>query len=331
MFNLFDNKDNSSDLYLLAFLANNFFAFALRDVVEIILPVEVFNLTIDGKKTSYIVHNDENIPIFDIACYFDNKIDDNSNSKKFLILSTNNTKFVLVVDGVDDVVEFSKENFANFNNDEMNFFSTISYEDRIIKIIKVEELYKLLKNAASSEVSCSFSKTTALINSVNNFLLTNNITYEIFNDKFFNEKYILFELNNELYSFNVEYVKEIKKMLFSAITKVPCVPEYIVGILNFRGDYISVLDIKSFLGMKKNDRKEKVDIITLKINNFKLAIVVDKVLDITNLPISNMNSDNASENSFVIGEIFYKDNKFVNMLNVEKLFSSENVNIESCD
>lgn len=330
MFNLFDNNDDSLNMYLLTFLANEFFAFALEDIVEIILPVEIFDLTINDKKTSYILYNDENIPIFDIGNYFGNSIKNNENFKKFLVLASENNKFALIVDGVDDVVKFSKEDFAEFN-DGMNFFSTISYENKIVKRIKIAEFYSFLKKDTFAKIDCFSDKPTSLINSVNTLSLADNISYEISNDNFFNEKYILFELNNELYSFNIEYVKEIKKMFFSSITKIPCVPDYVEGILSFRGDYISVLDIKSFLGMQKTERKEKVDIITLKINNFKLAIVVDKALDIVSLPISNMSSDNISENSFIIGEILYENNKFVNMLNVEKLFSCENVNIENRD
>ena len=60
----------------------------------------------------------------------------------------------------------------------------------------------------------------------------------------------------------------------------------------------------------------------------KIAIIVDLIIDINNLPIANLNAENTSSDSFIIGELA-QDDIVVNMLNVEKLFSSENISIEN--
>ena len=139
---------------------------------------------------------------------------------------------------------------------------------------------------------------------------------------------MIFTLNGEYYCFGINYVKYINKITLNEITKIPLVPNYIHGIINFRGDYISIIDIKHFLNLKETPIKDKNEIIVLKVDNLKIAVFVDKIVDITSLPIDMLNLNDAFEDSFIIGELNYMNNKVLNMLNIEKLFSEENMSIE---
>ena len=82
------------------------------------------------------------------------------------------------------------------------------------------------------------------------------------------------------------------------------------------------------MNLKETPIKDKNEIIVLKVDNLKIAIFVDKIIDITSLPIDMLNLNDAFEDSFIIGELGYMKDKVLNMLNIEKLFSEENMSIE---
>jgi len=159
-------------------------------------------------------------------------------------------------------------------------------------------------------------------------LLNQKNSYAIKNENFLNEKFIIFKLNSEYYAFNITSVKEIKKIPAENISKIPCPEKFIIGIINFRGDYISLLDIKPFLNIEQTPLADKINIIILKVNNLKLAIVVDEILDVTNLSITDMVLNTDQDETYIIGDLPY-NKKRLNILNIEKLFSSENITIES--
>ena len=50
-------------------------------------------------------------------------------------------------------------------------------------------------------------------------------------------KYISFNLNKDSYCIELSYIKEVLKD--ASITRVPGIPDYIEGIMNLRGDYIT--------------------------------------------------------------------------------------------
>ena len=52
----------------------------------------------------------------------------------------------------------------------------------------------------------------------------------------------------EKYAIEVLYVNEV--YFVKRVTALPCIPPFIIGIMNFRGKIISVIDIRNFLGIQ---------------------------------------------------------------------------------
>jgi len=335
MFSLFDdsNDDNLLQKFLLVRIANATYAYKIEYISEIIPAIEIFTIeSLQNNILGLINLRGESIPVFDISSFLGKTASQVDEHKKFLILIINGMKFAIIIDSVGDIIQLQEDAITLLAyNQAINFLSTTVLNNETIIVIDVENFWEYTKNLPSFddnkslpallEPSEKIKKRTALINAAS--------SYNLVDDTFLNEKYLVFQLGQEVYAFNITYVKEIKKMPFSMISQIPCVPDFIVGIMNFRGDYISVLDIKTFLNIEKKELSEKLDIVILKIHELKIAILVDSIVDITNLPISNLNAENNSPDTYIIGELLYKDDKMINMLNVEKLFSAENVNIEN--
>lgn len=88
---------------------------------------------------------------------------------------------------------------------------------------------------------------------------------------------IEFNVNNEKYAFDIKYINEVFKP--KKVTPLPCTPSFIIGIINFRGKILSVIDIRNFIGFT-NDIKgfnEVRQVIIVKVNEFEVGILVDNV------------------------------------------------------
>ena len=337
MLSFFDDKteENLLQKYLLVEIADATYAFKIEYVQEIIPIIEIFTVeTLENNISGLINLRGESIPVYDLANVLGKNTLKLDISQKLLILTVNGAKLALIIERVGDIVQILDENISLLSyNKNIDFLSTTVIDNKNIVVINTDNFIEYLN---SSQISNSL-QTTELIPSDPKLvakikdrtaLLTRTSNNLLEQDSFLNEKFIIFSLGTEYYSFNISYIKEIRKISISSINQVPCVPEFVVGIINFRGDYISVLDIKTFLNMKSTQLPEKVSVVVLKLDKFNVGIVVDEILDVTNLPISNLNPENDSTDSYIIGELLYKEGILLNMLNVEKLFSSENVNIE---
>jgi purine-binding chemotaxis protein CheW len=58
---------------------------------------------------------------------------------------------------------------------------------------------------------------------------------------------LLFAFGDEWYGVRITQVREIVNDY--VIAQVPCVPEYVLGVINIRGEIVSVTDLRSMMGL----------------------------------------------------------------------------------
>ncbi len=99
-------------------------------------------------------------------------------------------------------------------------------------------------------------------------------------------KYLTFALGKEEYGLEILKVREI--IGYMEITAVPRTPAYVKGVINLRGQVISVVDLRAKFDMPAADRTEETCVIVVEIkgqNGRKLStgIVVDRVSEVLNI------------------------------------------------
>lgn len=74
-------------------------------------------------------------------------------------------------------------------------------------------------------------------------------------------QWVLFELDNQLFGFGIEHVREM--VLMPDLAEVPKTPDYILGVTNLRGSTIAVIDLRIRLGMKSlaESRQDLADLL----------------------------------------------------------------------
>lgn len=98
-------------------------------------------------------------------------------------------------------------------------------------------------------------------------------------------KYLTFTLGREGYGIQILKVREI--IGYMDITAVPRTPTHVKGVINLRGQVISVLDLRMKFGMEEAARTEETCIIVVETNSngrkLSIGLIVDKVSEVLNI------------------------------------------------
>lgn len=84
-----------------------------------------------------------------------------------------------------------------------------------------------------------------------------------------------FTLHPEKFAIESEYVKEVISL--ENLTPVPGTPDFIMGIINYRGTILSAVNLKIFLGLTETGLTEMDKVIVLSDGDMEFGIVADKI------------------------------------------------------
>ena len=103
-------------------------------------------------------------------------------------------------------------------------------------------------------------------------------------------KYLTFALGREGYGIEILKVREI--IGYMDITAVPRTPPYVKGVINLRGQVISVIDLRAKFAMPEAERTEETCIIVVETasagRKVSIGLVVDKVSEVLNIAEENI-------------------------------------------
>jgi purine-binding chemotaxis protein CheW len=127
---------------------------------------------------------------------------------------------------------------------------------------------------------------------------------------------VVFNIGDEQFAVETSNVQSINDLM--KITKVPKAPSYIKGLINLRGNIISILDINLLLGMTVGDDKND-NIIILKLQDELVGITVDnvdEVMEFNEEELEKLHSE--MDKSYIKGVINLKD-RIITLIDFEKM------------
>lgn len=95
---------------------------------------------------------------------------------------------------------------------------------------------------------------------------------------------VVFNLDNEEHAVEIKDLQEIIKL--PDITPIPGTPDFIRGIFNLRGKIIVVLDLEKKFGLIRQTKNKEGNIIITEVGGSSFGVIVDKVTEIINVPLS---------------------------------------------
>ena len=94
-------------------------------------------------------------------------------------------------------------------------------------------------------------------------------------------QYLSFRLNREWYAIIVHQLVEV--LPFQKITRVPSIPDHILGVMNLRGEVLSVVDLKRFFGLSQDVSAEDQAIVVVEHGQVRTGLLVDAIGDLVDL------------------------------------------------
>jgi purine-binding chemotaxis protein CheW len=133
-----------------------------------------------------------------------------------------------------------------------------------------------------------------------------------------------FYVGDALCGMDILKVQEINKLM--QMTKVPQAPDYVVGILNLRGQIVTIIDLGLKLGLGATDLSADPRNIIVNSAGGAVGLLVRRISDVVSANMERREPAPANMRG-IQGEYFtgvYKtDNNLIGILNVDKVLSIE--------
>lgn len=97
-----------------------------------------------------------------------------------------------------------------------------------------------------------------------------------------------FQLAHERYALETLHVREVFPL--DDLAPLPCTPAFVLGIVNLRGEIVSVVDIRKFFGLPQKGITNLDRIIVLESGEMTFGVLADDIVGVRRLPVAEMRS-----------------------------------------
>ncbi len=137
-------------------------------------------------------------------------------------------------------------------------------------------------------------------------------------------QWVTFRLEEETYGINVMQVQEVLR--YTEIAPVPGAPSYVLGIINLRGNVVTVIDTRLRFGLTAADTTDNTRIVVIEAENQVVGILVDAVAEVVYLSQSEIettpNVGNDESAKFIQG-VCHKNDQLLILVDLVKLLTDE--------
>ncbi|GAB3520534.1 chemotaxis protein CheW [Photobacterium proteolyticum] len=137
-------------------------------------------------------------------------------------------------------------------------------------------------------------------------------------------QWVTFQLEDETYGINVMQVREVLR--YSEIAPVPGAPDYVLGIINLRGNVVTVIDTRSRFGLMPGEISDNTRIVIIEAEKQVIGILVDSVAEVVYLRSSEIDSTpsvGTEESAKFIQGVSNRDGELLILVDLNKLLSDE--------
>ena len=138
------------------------------------------------------------------------------------------------------------------------------------------------------------------------------------------QKYLSFEVKDEIYAMEILDVKEIIAMM--KFTQVPKMPNFVKGVINLRGSIIPIIDMRLKFLMEELEYNDRTSIIIGIIEDDYVGFVVDRTADVLNINPEEMCSPpkfGTSIDTEFLKSMAKTQNGVVMVVDIKKIFTQD--------
>ncbi len=135
-------------------------------------------------------------------------------------------------------------------------------------------------------------------------------------------QYVTFRLDDETYGIGVMQIQEVLR--YTEIAAVPGAPDYVLGIINLRGNVVTVIDTRRRFGLADQEVTDATRIVVMESSNQIMGILVDSVAEVVYLKSSEIetapNVGNEESAKFIQG-VCNKNGELIILVEFDKMLT----------
>ena len=129
-----------------------------------------------------------------------------------------------------------------------------------------------------------------------------------------------FQVGEAICGMAIGYIQEINKL--SQLTRVPQAPVDVLGILNLRGQIVTVLDLARRLGLGSTEPDSQCRVIIVNSASGKVGILVHRISDVVSVELRGQEPPRANmrgiQGRFFTG-VCKRENNLIGLLDIDKV------------
>ncbi|MGM0526398.1 MAG: chemotaxis protein CheW [Pseudomonadota bacterium] len=137
-------------------------------------------------------------------------------------------------------------------------------------------------------------------------------------------QWVTFQLEQETYGINVMQVQEVLR--YSEIAPVPGAPSYVLGIINLRGNVVTVIDTRLRFGLPQAEVTDNTRVVIIESEKQVIGILVDSVAEVVYLKKSEIDTApnvGTDESSRFIQGVSNRDGELLILVDLDKMLTDE--------
>jgi len=140
------------------------------------------------------------------------------------------------------------------------------------------------------------------------------------------EQLVGFVVGEEEFAVPILSIQEIIKPI--EWTKVPFVPDYILGVFNLRGNVLPLIDLRKKFGAPNADIDENTRFIVMKIKDEDVAFIIDRLTSAIRIPKKSIlppPDTYSNEDEIIDGVGRMSDGRIITILKIDNIIKREEI------
>ena len=139
-------------------------------------------------------------------------------------------------------------------------------------------------------------------------------------------KLAVFMLDGQSYAIDIMKIKQIIRPL--KITRLPKAPDFLEGMINLRGVFIPVIDMRKRFQLGPRDPKQEGKVIIAAVEHRIVGVMVDEVTEVIPVPKAEIQPPprviRGVESTYLLGVCRYQD-EILLILNLDEILTAEEI------
>jgi len=131
-----------------------------------------------------------------------------------------------------------------------------------------------------------------------------------------------FYVGDLLVGADIRQVEEINRQM--DFTPLPHVPPFVLGVLNLRGSVVTVVDLRTILGVKSDGHSQRSHNVIIRFEGERIGLAVDRIADVVRMTpdaLEELPANFDSMDTRFLQGVYAMDDELLLVLNVQEALS----------